>query len=98
MDTTGTAKNTGFASRQMGYYDLLAKNNQDAIKKLEKAVEINDTDLQAWIWLAQAYQNGGQRSKACDAYDHALSIDPNQAIALKGKKSAGCGSAQGGQP
>jgi Tfp pilus assembly protein PilF len=91
LDTTQAARNTGFALRQLGYYDLLEKSHGEAIRKLEKSTEINPQDLQAWIWLAQAYQNSGNRSKACDAYDHALSIDPNQVIAQKGKKSAGCG-------
>jgi tetratricopeptide (TPR) repeat protein len=94
LDTTGTTRNTGFALRQLGYYDLLDKGYTEAVRKLEKSTSINDQDLQAWIWLAQGYQNLGNRSKACDAYDHALAIDPNQAVALKGKKAAGCG--QGG--
>jgi tetratricopeptide (TPR) repeat protein len=92
LDSTGTSKNTGVAQRQLGFYQLLAKDYPDAIQRLEKAVQINDKDVQAWVWLAQGYQNSGNRAKACDAYQRALSIDPQQADANKGKKSLGCSS------
>ena len=90
LDTTGTSKNTGVAQRQLGFYDLLAKDYSSAIQKLEKSVQISDKDVQAWVWLAQAYQNSGNRTKACEAYKRALAIDPQQPDALKGVKSLGC--------
>ena len=29
---------------------------------------INDQDVQAWVWLAQGYQNSGNRAKALESY------------------------------
>jgi len=90
LDSAGTNKNTGVALRQLGFYRLLAKDYPDAIRKLERAVQIYDKDVQAWVWLGQGYQNSGNREKACEAYRRALAIDPQQADALKAKKSLGC--------
>jgi tetratricopeptide (TPR) repeat protein len=90
LDSVGTSKNTGVALRQLGFYRLLAKDNAEAIRMLERAVQIDAQDVQAWVWLAQGYQNSGNRAKACEAYSKALAIDPRQPDALKGKKSLGC--------
>ncbi len=90
LDSLGTNKNTGVAQRQLGYYKLLAKEYAEAIRMLERAVQINPQDAQAWVWLGQGYQNSGNRAKACEAYAKALAIEPTQPDALRGKKSLGC--------
>jgi tetratricopeptide (TPR) repeat protein len=99
LDTTATTKNTGFALRQLGYYELLDRNYVDALRVLERAVTINEQDVLAWLWYAQGCQNSGNRSKACEAYDRALALDPSLTAAQKGRKSIGCGQPQqGGTP
>lgn len=79
-----TSKNAGVAQRQLGFYRLLEKDWDGAIPKLERAVAINDQDVQAWVWLAQGYQNSGNRAKATESYKRALQIDPRQPDAVKG--------------
>ena len=79
-----TSKNAGVAYRQLGFYRLLDKDWNAAIPQLDRAVVINDQDLQAWIWLGQGYQNAGNRSKAMECYKRALQLDPKQPDALKG--------------
>jgi len=90
LDSAATGKNTAIALRQLGYYDLLAKSYADATKKLSQSVAISAQDVQSWVWLGQAQQNSGDKTKACDAYRKALQIDPNQPDALKGRKTLGC--------
>ncbi|OGF15263.1 MAG: hypothetical protein A2W00_06655 [Candidatus Eisenbacteria bacterium RBG_16_71_46] len=85
IDSTG-----GFAAvalRQLGFYYLLDKQYDEAIELLQKSLEINDKDVQAWVWLAQGYQNSGNRRRAIENYDRALQLDPRQPDALRGKKS-----------
>lgn len=74
------------AYRQLGFYKLLEKKWNDATEQLEKAVSLNDKDVQSWVWLGQGYQNAGNRSKALQAYLRALELDPRQPEALKGRK------------
>ena len=90
LDSAGTSKNTAIALRQLGLFDLLAKRYSDAIQKLNRAVTISPTDVQSWVWLGQAYQNSGNREKACECYRKALEIDPNQTDAKNGRKILGC--------
>jgi len=90
IDSTGTNKNTCIALRQLGYYDLLAKRYPGAVQQLSKAVAQCTGDLQSWVWLGQAYQNSGNREKACEAYRKALEIDPNQPDAKRGRATLGC--------
>jgi tetratricopeptide (TPR) repeat protein len=90
LDTSGTTKNSGFALRQLGYYELLGRNYTEAVRMLERSVTINPGDIQAWIWYAQGNHNAGNRGKACEAYDRALALDPSQSIAAKGKNALGC--------
>jgi cytochrome c-type biogenesis protein CcmH/NrfG len=54
---------------------------------LERSVQINESDAQAWVWLAQGYQNAGDRTSAMDGYDRALQLDPSQQDALNGKRT-----------
>jgi len=54
---------------------------------------------QTWVWIGQGYQNSGNRAKAREAYDRALQINPNDAVALKSKQSLDKGAAKpGGTP
>ena len=90
-----TSKNAGVAHRQLGFYKLLEKDWDGAIPRLERAVAINDQDIQAWVWLAQGYQNSGNRTKATESYKRALAIDPKQPDAVKGLEILNRGGASG---
>ena len=37
-----------------------------------------------WAWLRLAYHRAGNRSKAQESYQRALSLDPSQPIAKQG--------------
>ena len=92
----------GIALRQLGYYKLLDKNYTEATRLLESAAElIKDPPSlgQTYVWIGQGYQNSGNRAKAREAYDRALQINPNDAVALKSKQSLDKGAAKpGGSP
>jgi tetratricopeptide (TPR) repeat protein len=90
-----TSKNAGVAYRQLGFYRLLDKDWNGAIPLLERSTTLNAQDVQAWVWLAQGYQNAGNRSKATECYKKALEIDPRQADALKGLEILNRGGAPG---
>jgi len=92
LDSTGSF--AGVAYRQLGFYDLLAKNYEGAIRLQERAVALNDKDWQAWLWLAQGYQNAGRSAKAIEAYRKVLTLDPRNAEALKGLQTLSKGGAQ----
>jgi len=92
LDSAGNF--AGVANRQLGFYELLAKRYDEAIRLLERAVALNDKDTQAWVWLGQGYQNAGRSAKAIEAYRKALSLDPRQADALKGIQVLGAGGAR----
>jgi superkiller protein 3 len=87
----------GKAHRQLGLYLLLDKNWADAVRHLERAVQLDDKDVQAWVWLGQGHQNSGNREKAMDAYRKALSLDPSQPDASKGIKVLSGGASSGGK-
>jgi predicted Zn-dependent protease len=89
LDSTGTF--SGVAYRQLGFYGLLDREYGEAIRLLEKAVQRNDKDVQAWVWLGQGQQNSGNRGRAVESYKKALALDATQADALKGMKSLGAG-------
>ena len=89
-----TSSFAGVAFRQLGFYDLLSKNYDNAIRLLEKATALNDKDWQAWLWLAQGYQNAGRSAKAIEAYRKVLTLNPGNAEALKGLQVLGKGGAQ----
>lgn len=94
-----TSKLAGKARRQLGFYLLLEKDWPNAITNLERAVALDNQDVQALVWLGQGYQNSGNREKAMDAYRRALGLDPNQPEANKGVKAlsgGGASSAKGG--
>jgi tetratricopeptide (TPR) repeat protein len=91
VETDSTSASAAVAYRQLGFYSLLDKRYSEATRLLERSVELNEGDVQAWVWLAQGYQNAGNRSKALDGYERALQLDPRQPDALKGKQTLGGG-------
>ena len=95
VELDSTSKNSGVAHRQLGFYRLLEKDWEGAIPKLSKAVALNDQDVQAWVWLGQAHQNAGNRSKATECYKRVLEIDPKQVDAKKGLEILNRGGAPG---
>lgn len=82
-----TSALAGKAFRQLGFQQLLKNDWVGATVLLERAVQNDEKDVQAWVWLGQGYQNAGNRSKALAAYRRALDIDPRQAEALRGVQS-----------
>ena len=97
LDSTGTF--SGVAYRQLGFYALLDKNYGEAIRLLDHAVQRNNKDVQAWVWLGQGQQNSGNRTGALSSYKKALELDATQPDALKGIKSLGAGAPrEGGAP
>ena len=86
-DSTGTF--AGVACRQLGFYALVDKQHDDAVRLLECAIRLNEKDVQAWVWLGQAFQNSGNRGRALDSYRRALALDPKQPDALRGVQSLG---------
>lgn len=50
-----------------------------AIESLEKSVSLDPKQEETFIWLARAYKKHGDRSKAQDAIQHALSLNPDSA-------------------
>ena len=87
LDLDSTSSTAAIAYRQIGYRRLLAKDYNGAIPLLERAAAVNPKDVQTLVWLAQGYQNSGNRAKALEFYNRALELDPAQPDALKGKKS-----------
>ncbi|MEO5617966.1 MAG: tetratricopeptide repeat protein [Candidatus Eisenbacteria bacterium] len=87
LDSAGSF--AGVAFRQLGFYELLDKNYDSAIRNLERAVALNDKDVQAWVWLGQGNQNSGRSARAIECYRKALALDPRQADALRGLRDLG---------
>ncbi len=98
LDTTGKTSNTCIALRQLGYYELLDKSYVEAVGFLERATACNPKDMLTLIWLAQGYQNSGNRAKAVENYRRVLEIDANNAEAKKGLAALTGGARQGGTP
>jgi tetratricopeptide (TPR) repeat protein len=82
LDSTSSL--AGKAYRQLGFYRLLSKDWAGAVRLLDRAVQLDARDVQAWVWLGQGNQNAGNRNKAMEAYRKALELDPNQVDAQKG--------------
>ncbi len=95
VELDSTSRNAGVANRQLGFYRLLDRDWSGAIPRLERAVAINDQDIQAWVWLAQGHQNSGNRSRATECYKRALQLDPRQPDAVKGLEMITRGGAAG---
>jgi cellulose synthase operon protein C len=80
----GNSGNKAIALRQLGYYHLLRRDNAGAIERLEQSASINPKDPGTLLWLAQGYQNSGNRAKATENYRKVLGLDPGNADARNG--------------
>jgi len=89
VEIDSTSKNAALAFQQLGYRQLLRKDWGAAITQLEKAVAIDASSVQSLVWLAQAHQNAGNRSKASENYRRVLGIQPGQPDAVKGLRLLG---------
>ncbi len=87
VEMDSTSLTAAIAYRQLGYHDLLERNYGPATRMLERSVQLNPNDVLGLVWLAQGYQNSGNRGRALEYYDRALKLDPKQLDALRGKKS-----------
>jgi tetratricopeptide (TPR) repeat protein len=83
---TGNSNNKAIALRQLGYYRLLRKEYGGAIEFLEQSASINPKDAGTLLWLAQGYQNSGNRGRAVENYRRVLTLDPGNADARNGLK------------
>lgn len=81
---TGNSNNKAIALRQLGYYRLLRKEYGAAIELLEQSASINPRDAGTLLWLAQGYQNSGNRGRAAENYRRVLTLDPGNADARNG--------------
>lgn len=82
----GSASNRAIALRQLGYYRLIRKDYGGASERLEQSAALNPKDAGTLLWLAQCYQNAGNRSKAVENYRRVLALDPGNADARTGLK------------
>lgn len=83
---TGNSNNKAIALRQLGYYRLLRKEYGGAIEFLEQSASINPRDAGTLLWLAQGYQNSGNRGRAVENYRRVLTLDSGNADARNGLK------------
>jgi tetratricopeptide (TPR) repeat protein len=86
LDPTNSA-NKAIALQRLGYFRLLRKEYGAAIERLEQSLAINGRDAATLLWLAQAYQNSGNRAKAIEYYRRLLEVDPGNKDAKSGLKS-----------
>ena len=61
-------------------------NNQEALKKLEKSIELNNQVSISYYYKGVALHNLKEYEDAVEAYDHALVLDPKHENAKKMKK------------
>jgi len=84
---SGNSNNKAIALRQLGYYRLLRKDYGGAIEFLDQSASINPKDPGTLLWLAQGYQNSGNRWRAVENYRRVLELDPGNADARSGLKT-----------
>ncbi len=48
-----------------------------AIESLQKSLSFDSTQDETWVWLAKAFAKHGDKPKAHDAIQHALSLNPD---------------------
>ena len=84
-----TSKNAAVAYQQLGYRNLLKKDWGGAIDQLERSVAADSRNVQSLVWLAQAYQNSGNRVRAGEYYKKVLELQPGEINATKGLKTLG---------
>ena len=87
LDTT--SKSASVAYQQLGYRALHKKDWKSAIDYLSRSAAIDPRNVQSLIWLAQAYQNSGDRENAAKYYRKVLEIQPGEPNATKGLKTLG---------
>lgn len=69
-DSTGPYVNGGYALMNAGRVE-------DAAVPFEKAVEMGDTDIQTFVYLASIYQTRGDNEEAVSVLERAEQIDPS---------------------
>jgi tetratricopeptide (TPR) repeat protein len=52
-----------------------------AIESFQKSLSIDSSQDETWVWLAKAFQKQGDTSKAREAIQHALSLNPESRFA-----------------
>ena len=83
------AEGHAIALQQLGYKDLVKKSYGTAIEYLEESARRDPKQLMTWVWLGQAHQNAGNKSRAIECYRKALEIKPGEPNATKGLKMLG---------
>ena len=58
-----------------------------AIEDFNAALNVDSKSAMSWAWLGLAYDRAGNRGKAQESYQRALSLDPSQPIAKQGLRS-----------
>lgn len=89
VEIDSTSKNAAIAYQQLGYRALLEKNWPQAIGLLERSASLDDKNVMTLTWLAQGYQNSGNKAKAIELYRRVLSLQPDNADARNGLKVLG---------
>ncbi|MCI0480998.1 MAG: tetratricopeptide repeat protein [Candidatus Dadabacteria bacterium] len=65
--------------------DIMIREYESALEKLEKAVEVDPDNSRAYLFMAQAYIGLKKYDKAIESYDKAINADPDSYIAWNGK-------------
>lgn len=84
-ETRGGREDANFMHR-LGEKLLSANRAQDAVRALERGVELERNSSSLWWTLAQAYQQNGQTRKSNDCMQEAMRLDPalrNRALNAK---------------
>jgi len=53
-----------------------------SIDSFQKSLAFDTSQDETWVWLAKAFQKQGDTSKAREAVQHALSLNPGSRFAL----------------
>jgi Flp pilus assembly protein TadD len=80
---TGAATSTGVPTLADARNDIGAKHWEEAIDKLSRIVEADPMNADAYNLLGYSFRNFGNSSRAMQAYDKALDLDPNHTGALE---------------
>ena len=60
-----------------------------AIEDFNAALNVNNKNGKAWAGLGLAYEKQGDRAKAAENYQRALSLDPQDPVAKQGQQRLG---------
>jgi Flp pilus assembly protein TadD len=55
-----------------------------AVEDFNAALNVDSKSALAWAWLGVAYDKSGNRSKARESFQRALTLDPQQPLARQG--------------